>query len=475
MHRSTRSGSTRPALAALAALVVTAASIAPAGARSSESAPRADDPPLVIAPAPLPAFYEVPTPLPPGEPGDVIRSEVVPAPGLEGTLLRVMYHSRSVQGADIAVTGLVAVPRTPAPPGGYPVMAWAHGTTGIADECTPSLDGPGAVDFANPMLERGWVVTATDYEGLGTPGRHPYIVGDSEGRGVIDSVRAARDLPQADASSEYVVWGHSQGGHAAMFALHIAESWAPELDLRGVVAGAPPSQLDLVYDYLKTSPFRYYLLMVGAAINAAYGDVAAPLADIMNPQGVEKLDLVDQGCTGFLAEQAGDLSVEDLMALQPDGTYNPFSNPTWNPLIAAQDPKDFDAPADAPLLIIHGGDDEQIPTVSSEILAGQLCTTGQQLERWVYPGTSHSGVIAPSYDDMVSWMAERFSGTAPTPEATTTSADESDRALCVDGELVDPDTPVTSPDTTDPGSSGSGTGSGAVAATPVAGRPAYTG
>lgn len=474
MHRSTRF-----AVAALAALLVAAASFAPAGARSSEPAPRVD-PPGAEAAFALPAFYEVPTPLPPGEPGDIIKSEVVPAPGLNGTLLRVMYHSRSVQGADIAVTGLIAVPRTPPVSGGYPVMAWAHGTTGIADECAPSLDAAGAIDFANPMLDRGWVVTATDFEGLGTPGRHPYIVGDSQGRSVLDSVRAARELPQADASDEYVVWGHSQGGHAAMFALHIAESWAPELQLRGVVAGAPPSQLDLVYDYLKTSPFRYYLLMVAAAINAAYGDVAAPLSEILNPQGIEKLDLVDQGCTGYLREQTGDLSVEDLMIQQPDGTYNPFSNPTWGPLIAAQDPQNFESAAGAPLLIIHGGDDEQIPTVSSEILAGQLCSVGQDLERWVYPGTSHAGVIAPSYEDMVTWMADRFSGTAPTPEATAAgaSAAQSDRTICVDGKLADPNAPVSSPD--DPGLAGNndddlGAGGFAPPAMPVAGRPAYTG
>jgi acetyl esterase/lipase len=463
MHRSTRL-----AVAALVALVVAATSFAPAGARSSEP---------VALPAALPAFYEVPAPLPPGEPGEIIKSEVVPAPGLNGTLLRVMYHSRSVQGADIAVTGLIAVPRTEPVAGGYPVMAWAHGTTGIADECAPSLDSAGAIDFANPMLDRGWVVTATDFEGLGTPGRHPYIVGDSQGRSVLDSVRAARELPEVDASDEYVVWGHSQGGHAAMFALHIAESWAPELELRGVVAGAPPSQLDLVYDYLKTSPFRYYLLMVAAAINAAYGDVAAPLPEVLNPQGIEKLDLVDQGCTGYLRDQTGDLSVEDLMIQQPDGTYNPFSNPTWGPLIAAQDPQNFDTAADAPLLIIHGGDDEQIPTVSSEILAGQLCSVGQELERWVYPGASHAGVIAPSYEDMVTWMADRFSGTAPSPEATAAgdSAAESDRTICVDGKLADPDTPVSSPTTTEPGYGLPGFGYDAPPAMPLAGRPSYTG
>ncbi len=160
---------------------------------------------------------------------------------------------------------------TPPPAGGYRVVSWAHGTTGIADECAPSLGGPLTVWAANDLLDRGYVVTATDYEGLGTPGRHPYIVGESEARGVIDSVRAARALLGSDVvSADYAVWGHSQGGHATMFVLHIADTWAPELHLEGVVAGAPPSQFDLVYQYLAASPFKYYLLMVAAGVNAAY-------------------------------------------------------------------------------------------------------------------------------------------------------------------------------------------------------------
>lgn len=448
-------------LVALTALVAIAAvpTAGPVGA---------EDPPA------LPAFYDVPDPLPAGAPGDIIRSEVVDAPDLHGTLVRILYHSRSIQGADIAVSGFLAIPSTEPPDGGYPVVAWAHGTTGIADECAPSLGGR-ASSF-NDLLDQGWVVAATDYEGLGTPGRHPYIVGESEARGVIDSVRAARDLPEAHASSSYVVWGHSQGGHAAMFSLHIADSWAPELDLRGVVAGAPPSQLNLVYDFLKESPYRYYLLMVAAAINAAYGDAAAPLSEVLNPTGIEKLDLVDDGCTGFLGEQTGDIATEDLMVRQADGTFNPYANDTWRPLIEAQDPQNFDRPSPEPLLIIHGGNDEQIPTVSSEILAGQLCATGQELQRWMYPGQSHAGVIGPSSPAMVRWMAARFAGDdAPYGQLPFEEGIDVDATACVQGQVVPAVQSSGEPTTTTEATPTTTVPAYPTAAVPVYASPSYTG
>jgi acetyl esterase/lipase len=294
---------------------------------------------------------------------------------------------------------------------------------------------------------------------------------------VVDSVKAVHDLPGLAVSDDYVVWGHSQGGHAAMFALDRAAALAPDLNLRGVVAGAPPSQLDLVYDYLVASPYRYYLLMVAAAINAAYGDEAAPLGEVLNAEGIEKVNLVDQGCTGFLAEQTAGVQVQDLMVQQDDGTYNPFANPVWQPLIAAQDPKNFAGAADASLLIIHGGDDEQIPTVSSALLADQLCVKGQELERWVYPGQSHAGVIQSSASDMIRWIDDRFAGEPTDDPFRPTGQADVDATTCVNGTVVevgsDTAPPTTAPPTTAPGPGGPTTPSRP--ATPVQGRPTYTG
>lgn len=432
----------------------------------------------------MPAFYDVPSPLPVGPPGTIIKTEpVTGVTGLHGTMQRVMYTSTDIHGGAIAVTGIIATPSGPAPAGGFPVVSWAHGTTGIADQCAPSLDAGDSVPFANSLLDQGWVVVASDFEGLGTPGRHPYIVGDSEAHGTIDIVRAARNLASVHAGSDYAVWGHSQGGHAAMFALHDAATYAPELHLKGVVAGAPPSQLNLVYDYLKSSPYKYYLLMVAAAINAAYGDAAAPLSDVLNANGQALVNEVDNGCTGYLASKTAGVDVEDLMVQQPDGSYNPISNPTWGPLIDAQDPRTFTKPAAAPLLIIHGGSDEQIPTVSSQLLAGQLCATGQDLERWVYPGQSHAGVIGPSLASMISWIGNRFAG-APTPDAAApTGQADIDDTICSDGEMVtrsayetaNPDVPTTTAPGAQPPAPAPVADDQMPAATPVAATPSYTG
>jgi pimeloyl-ACP methyl ester carboxylesterase len=103
------------------------------------------------------------------------------------------------------------------------------------------------------MLARGYVVVATDYPGLGTPGIHPYLIGKSEGRAVLDSVRAARDLPDAAASNRFAVWGHSQGGHASLYTGELAASYAPDLKLVGVAAAAPATYLIELFDADKSS------------------------------------------------------------------------------------------------------------------------------------------------------------------------------------------------------------------------------
>ena len=185
--------------------------------------------------APTGDFYAVPDPLPGGPPGFPIWAEQVAAP--PGAIAwRILYHSRTIHDEDIAVSGLVVAPDATPPEGGFPVIAYAHGTTGLADPCAPSKaarpladDGEATGDLPlPPMWEDGYVMVATDYEGLGTPGRHPYIVGGSEGRGVLDSIRAARALPEAHAGDQAVVVGISQGGHAALFTGELADTYAPD-------------------------------------------------------------------------------------------------------------------------------------------------------------------------------------------------------------------------------------------------------
>jgi dipeptidyl aminopeptidase/acylaminoacyl peptidase len=376
----------------------------------------------VPAPEGLPKFYAVPGNLP-AKPGKLIKSERIKSPDLDGTLYRVMYTSTDLNDDAIAVTGLVAIPDGEAPKGGFPVVSWAHGTAGMADKCAPSIAGGGAAPETNKLLARGWVVVASDYQGLGTPGLHPYIAGENAARNTIDIVRAARTFKSANASSDYVIWGHSQGGHTALFGWKIAADYAPELTLHGVVAGAPPSQLSLLYTFLKDSSNRQYLFMAAGGLNAAYGDDAAPLDDVLTPKGIELLPELENGCLDYVHDLALGYDYDEI------GTGDPYTVPAWKTIIDGADAQNFTDANDVPLLIIHGGEDSTIPPASSAILLDHLCTLGST-ERWLYPGQEHADVIGPSLDDMVGWIDTRFAGSSdsvtpvgqPDVEVTTCDA-----------------------------------------------------
>jgi hypothetical protein len=198
------------------------------------------------------AFYKPPARLPGTSHGDVIRSRPLRGgDALKGARRNtlVLYRSVGTSARPIAVSGAVSIPKGRAPKGGWPVVTFAHGTVGIADQCAPSRVSTGSADFANyyayvqPMerswLKRGWAVVQTDYEGLGTPGTHPYLNGPSEGRSVLDMVRAARRL-DGSLSDVVAIAGHSQGGQAALSAAATAPRYTPSSRSAGPSPSLPP-------------------------------------------------------------------------------------------------------------------------------------------------------------------------------------------------------------------------------------------
>ena len=402
----------RRAAARVGRLALVAASLLAVGGASALAAPPG---PAAAAPT-LSAFYRVPAHLP-SAPGSLVREEKVTTPGVAGTTYRVMYVSTNLSTRPVAVTGLVVVPRGAPPAGGFPVVAWAHGTNGMATQCAPSRN-PGttgaksAFEELNALLAQRWVVTASDYQGEGTPGPLPYLVGGIAARDTLDLVRAARHLDRAHASRDTVVWGHSEGGLTALFSLHIAASYAPTLHLLGVVAGAPPSQFAFMYTALRTSPVRFYLLMAAVGYEKAYGPKKAPLATVLTKKGMSLVPDMTKGCYTYVASTVDRYSMHALVK------KNPYTVPAWRSLLQANDPASFTAAAAAPLLIVEAGADTTIPPISVQLLAQHLCSIGQVTERWVYPGMTHTAVITVSIGDMVHWIADRFAG-GPTPDPCT--------------------------------------------------------
>ncbi len=191
------------------------------------------------------AFYTPPSALVGGSHGSLIWARKLTGKaalkGGAGNRL-LLYRSKGVNGKSTAVSGTLAIPKGHAPKGGWPLISWAHGTTGIADACAPSRSGGSGPALLGRWLKAGYAVVRTDYEGLGTPGEHPYLIGRSEGSSVLDAARAARKLDNR-IGKRFVIAGHSQGGQSALWAASMAPSYTSDLKLRGTVAFAPASHL----------------------------------------------------------------------------------------------------------------------------------------------------------------------------------------------------------------------------------------
>src|SRR4051812_43103731 len=236
-------------------------------------------------------FYTPPPNMPQKAPGTLIRSTPITAPS-GARAWKGLYPSRSVDGRDIPVSGVVVVPTSAAPKGGRPVVTWAHGTAGLADQCAPSkaADAASAVPYVKQFVDAGYVVAATDYEGLGTPGVHPYLVGESEGRSVLDAARAARALSGSGAGDRVLVAGHSQGGEAALFAGELAQTYAPELDVLGVAAAAPAADVEKILPLAGSiNGGAGYLVMGVEGFHAAYPD--ADPASVLTPDALARADV----------------------------------------------------------------------------------------------------------------------------------------------------------------------------------------
>ncbi len=346
-------------------------------------------------------------------PGTLIRAEPMPGAPDGATAYRILYASEGLDGQAIPVSGVIIVPPGPAPAEGRPVVAWAHPTTGVVSRCAPSLARVlfAGIQGREAMLARGYVVAATDYPGLGTPQTHPYLVGLSEGRAVLDSVRAARQIEAAGAGRAFAVWGHSQGGHASLFAGLLARSYAPELRLAGIAAAAPATDLAaLMRDDAGTGGGNNITAMTLWSWSRVYG---IPLTGVVAPAAIPALDqlvgecierwfdvLARSGPTQVL--QKGFLEVDDLSLREP-----------WRRLLAENSPGPL--PARIPVFISQGTADGLVRPAVTLAYVDELCRGGSAVRFVQVPDAGHAFIARDTAREAVAWMADRFAG-APAPQ-----------------------------------------------------------
>jgi uncharacterized membrane protein HdeD (DUF308 family)/pimeloyl-ACP methyl ester carboxylesterase len=371
------------------------------------------------APAAPGAFYTAPAPLPVGPPGTIIRSEVIDGFHAGATTYRVLYKSTGYDGKPTAVSGFITVPDTAAPAQGRRVLAYTHGTVGVASNCAPSLvrneeQQPLFVEGGGAFLAAGYVIAASDYQGLGTFGPHPYLVGTSEAMNELDIVRAAHNLRQAHAGTRFAVWGHSQGGHAALFTGQLAAGYAPELRLVGVAAGGPvPNIVDLFKVNIKTTIGKVLIAMALQSWERIYDD--AHLDQIVTPVARPIVARIARNCLYSQNQILG--SIPGALALGLRFLHSPlWETEPWKTIAAANTPGA--APTKAPILIVQGEADTIVAPEVTERLVRKLCQKGETVDLRLYPGIGHLVTGHEAAPAVLQWINDRFAGKPPPTTCT---------------------------------------------------------
>ncbi|GAA0245927.1 lipase family protein [Cryptosporangium japonicum] len=374
----------------LLAVVAAVTPTAPASAAPPPQGPAGD------------AFYTPPSPLPAGADGDVIWWRQLPDNLINRGYL-LLYRSRSATGAPIAVSGRVLVPKLAwRGPGPRPIVSVASGTRGIGDGCAPSKFQP---DYEKPllidaMLRRGWAVAITDYEGLGTPGTHPYVVGRSEGRGVIDAVRASTRLPASGLTGGGPVAfsGYSQGGGGAAWAGELAPGYAPELNVVAIAAGGTPADLDAVATSLDGGIGFGFELLAALGLDAAYPELNLPA--YLNDRGRALYQNQRDACVdqvlGYAFQHIADYT-----------TTNPLATAAWQARLTEN--KLGSTPPRAPVFLFHGTHDEIIPLTQARTLRAQYCAAGVNV-RWATFVGEHVSTLITSVPSVLAFLGDRFAG-----------------------------------------------------------------
>lgn len=361
----------------------------------------------------------------PARNGTLIWSkDLGPTPGAARTAF-VLYSSKSSpRNRKIVVSGTVSTPKGKPPAGGWPVISWAHGTTGLADQCAPSRGGDqGSYGGAEPLiqgwLDDGYAVVATDYEGLGTRGIHPYLQGESEGRGTLDIVRASRSL-DSKLSKKVIIAGHSQGGHAALFAAKLAPQWSKDFNHVGTIPYAPPADFQLQGAGIGALPSDAYgISALATAIlrGAATSDSSIDAQKILTPEAYALYPKVESACLDELTESFADAEVGPGELLRPGILFQP-DGAAFTTVLGEMDPL---VKTNRPLLILQGRQDTTVQPGLTDTLVSRLrgLNPGLAIDYFVYGNagifdiptsgaSTHSSILADAEAQVDEFIAESF-------------------------------------------------------------------
>ncbi len=342
--------------------------------------------------------------------GQVVRSQPLGIHVDNGTALRILYRTQRSNGTRTFSSGMVFIPDNNTGGTPRPVVAWAHGTVGLGPQCAPSRTAHpiGNISWVSTMLARGWVVTATDYAGLGTTGTSGYLVGDDEANDVLNSVRALQYIPSAHAGTSFAVWGHSQGGNSALFTAARAHSYAPELHLVATVASAPAAELVPLLTQTYTSTISW---VIGPEVLTSWPAIFSGLSvkPILTSVGYNNYVRISQKC---IASAAVEGAIRNAIK-QRFFKVNPVTVSRWKTVAEQQSAPLL--PSSQPLLLAESLGDQVVLPDTTALYIQRACAAGSDLTSLWLAGVGHiqlSSTIAP---DVINWLGDRFAGVRPAP------------------------------------------------------------
>lgn len=344
-------------------------------------------------------FYAQPPGAPDGAPGTLVKTDTLLGVPLAARGWRIMYRSTDLHGDPVVVTGVLVVPLAPPPPGGRAIVSWGHPTTGAARGCAPSygFDPYVGIEGIQALLARGYAVVATDYLGMGTEGTDSYLVGATAANSMLDAVRAARAVLGRGASSDVILWGHSQGGQAALFAAQRAQEYAPELDIAAVAVAAPAA--DLV-GLMGAHRDDISGVTIGAYAFTAYAEVYdIPLDGILTPAALDTVPRMNELCLlsniselhAIGAPLVGDFTVADPTTTEP-----------WAGLL--RENSAGAVPFDAPLFIAQGLDDELVLPADTAEFAAHEASLGMRVTYHEISFATHGTVALLAVPALMRWL-----------------------------------------------------------------------
>ncbi len=340
-----------------------------------------------------------------GPMGQVVRHEPLGVSVDNGSAERILYRTQRADGTVTFASGMVFIPNNNNSGSPRPVVAWAHGTVGMGDQCAPSRIAQPIKNIAwvSQMLAKGWVVTATDYAGLGTPGTEGYLVGGDEAHDVLNSVRALRYIPGANAGTRFAVWGHSQGGHSALFTATTAASYAPELRLVGAVASAPAAELVPLLSETNGTSLDW---VIGPEVLQSWPGIYPGLnvRSITTDKGYNNYQRIASQCI----TQAALAGTTRTKLKQKFFNTNLITNPAWRR--AAQNQTAPAPQPGQPLMVAESLDDQVVLPNTTALYMHNACAGHSNLTTLWLSGVGHiqlAGVISPQ---VIGWIGDRFAG-----------------------------------------------------------------